>query len=157
MWKRLPYYEQYVSLCNCLLGKNDMQKMIDIPARRIGLIVILTLIYCTPVCAQQMYYMHFPVPHNSPVRRVNIREFTLADVKSDTCLLYIDYILESNPIYLKDVLLLKMSTFQMDCCRHVIWRRKWQPTPVFLPGKSQAFYRRAWWATVHGVAKSLTE
>ena len=21
-------------------------------------------------------------------------------------------------------------------CRHVLWRRKWQPTPVFLPGES---------------------
>ena len=41
-----------------------------------------------------------------------MREFTLADVKIDTCLLYIDYILESCPIYLKDVLLLKMSTFK---------------------------------------------
>jgi len=31
------------------------------------------------------------------------------------------------------------------------WRRRWQPTPVFLPWK---FHRqRAWWATVHGVAK----
>ena len=26
------------------------------------------------------------------------------------------------------------------------WRRKWQPTPVFLPGKSQG--RGAWWAAV---------
>ena len=34
------------------------------------------------------------------------------------------------------------------------WRMKWQPTPVFLPGKPMA--RGAWWATVHGVAKSLT-
>ena len=32
------------------------------------------------------------------------------------------------------------------------WRRKWQPTPVFLPGESHG--RGAWWATVHGVAKS---
>ena len=24
------------------------------------------------------------------------------------------------------------------------WRRKWQPTPVFLPGESQG--RGAWWA-----------
>ena len=32
------------------------------------------------------------------------------------------------------------------------WRRKWQPTPVFLPGESQG--RGAWWAAVHGVAKS---
>ena len=29
------------------------------------------------------------------------------------------------------------------------WRRKWQPTPVFLPGK----YRGVWQAVVHGVAK----
>jgi len=31
----------------------------------------------------------------------------------------------------------------------VSWRRKWQPTPVFLPGE---FHEQA---TVHGVAKSL--
>ena len=34
------------------------------------------------------------------------------------------------------------------------WRRKWQPTPVFLPWE---FYGQrslmAWWATVHGVAR----
>ena len=29
------------------------------------------------------------------------------------------------------------------------WRRKWQPTPVFLPGQSHG--RGAWWATIHGV------
>ena len=29
-------------------------------------------------------------------------------------------------------------------------KRKWQPTPVFLPGESQA--RRVWWAAVYGVA-----
>ena len=34
------------------------------------------------------------------------------------------------------------------------WRRKWQPTPVLLPGKSHG--RRALWAVVHGVAKSRT-
>ena len=32
------------------------------------------------------------------------------------------------------------------------WRRKWQPTPVFLPGKSH----EQRWATVHEVAKSWT-
>ena len=32
------------------------------------------------------------------------------------------------------------------------WRRKWQPTPVFLPGESQD--GGAWWATVCGVAQS---
>ena len=30
------------------------------------------------------------------------------------------------------------------------WRRAWQPSPVFLPGESVA-----WWATVHGVAKRV--
>ena len=29
------------------------------------------------------------------------------------------------------------------------WRRKWQPTPVFLPG--------AWWAAVYGVTQSQTQ
>ena len=35
------------------------------------------------------------------------------------------------------------------------WSRKWQPTPVFLPGK--AMDRGAWWATVHRVAKRQTQ
>ena len=34
--------------------------------------------------------------------------------------------------------------------RRIPWRRKWQPTPGFLPGKSHG----AWQATIHGVAKS---
>ena len=33
-------------------------------------------------------------------------------------------------------------------------RRKWQPTPVFLPGESQD--GGAWWAAVSGVAQSWT-
>ena len=38
---------------------------------------------------------------------------------------------------------------------NIPWRRKCQPTPVFLPGKS---YRQgAWQATVHEVAKSPTQ
>ena len=32
------------------------------------------------------------------------------------------------------------------------WRRKWQPTPVFLPGESQG--RGVWGAAVYGVAQS---
>ena len=28
------------------------------------------------------------------------------------------------------------------------WRRRWQPTPVFLPGESQG--QEAWWAAVYG-------
>ena len=34
------------------------------------------------------------------------------------------------------------------------WSRKWQPTPVFLPGESQG--QRSWWAAVYGVAQSQT-
>ena len=34
------------------------------------------------------------------------------------------------------------------------WRRKWQPTPMFLPGESQG--RGACWAAVNGVAQSWT-
>ena len=34
------------------------------------------------------------------------------------------------------------------------WRRKWQPTPVFLPGESQG--GEAWLAAVYGVAQSGT-
>ena len=37
--------------------------------------------------------------------------------------------------------------------RKIPWRRKWQPTPVFLPGKS---CRGTWQATLHGVTKSQT-
>ena len=32
------------------------------------------------------------------------------------------------------------------------WRRKWQPTPVWLPGEYQG--RGGWWAAVYGVAQS---
>ena len=34
------------------------------------------------------------------------------------------------------------------------WRRKWQPTPVFLPGESQGW--GSLWAAVYGVAQSQT-
>ena len=34
------------------------------------------------------------------------------------------------------------------------WRRKWQPTPVFLPEESQG--QGAWWAAVYGVTQSRT-
>ena len=35
------------------------------------------------------------------------------------------------------------------------WKRKWQPTPIFLPGKSQG--HRSLLGTDHGVAKSQTQ
>jgi len=34
------------------------------------------------------------------------------------------------------------------------WRRKWQPTPVFLPGNPRD--GRAWWAAIYGVTQSRT-
>ena len=34
------------------------------------------------------------------------------------------------------------------------WRRKWQPTPVFLPGESQV--GGSWWDAVYGVTQSRT-
>ena len=34
------------------------------------------------------------------------------------------------------------------------WRRKWQPTPLFLPGESQG--RGAWWAAIYRVPQSWT-
>ena len=39
-------------------------------------------------------------------------------------------------------------------CQAFLWRRKWQPTPVFLPGESQGW--GAWWAAIYGVAQSQT-
>ena len=39
--------------------------------------------------------------------------------------------------------------------RHLVQRRRWHPTPVLLPGKSQG--QRSLWAAVHGVAKSRTQ
>ena len=38
--------------------------------------------------------------------------------------------------------------------RKILWRRPWQPTPVFLPGESHG--QRNQWTTVHGGAKSQT-
>ena len=35
------------------------------------------------------------------------------------------------------------------------WRRKWQPTPVFLPGESHK--GGAWWAAIYGVTQSRTQ
>ena len=39
------------------------------------------------------------------------------------------------------------------------WRRKWQPTPVCLPGKfhGQMSLVGSWWATAHGATKSRTQ
>ena len=34
------------------------------------------------------------------------------------------------------------------------WRRKWQPTPLFLPGESQG--QGTWWVAIYGIAQSWT-
>ena len=39
--------------------------------------------------------------------------------------------------------------------RKIPWRRKWYPTPIFLPGDPMD--RGAWWNAVHGVTKSQTQ
>ena len=36
--------------------------------------------------------------------------------------------------------------------RQIPCRRKWQPTPVFLPGKSHG--QRTWWAIVRGILQA---
>ena len=48
----------------------------------------------------------------------------------------------------------RFGTHRFDAwVRKIPWRKKWQPTPVFLPGESD---RGAWKATVHGIAKGQT-
>ena len=41
----------------------------------------------------------------------------------------------------------KFETTSLSLFTFMHWRRKWQPTPVFLPGESQG--RGAWWAAVY--------
>ena len=50
----------------------------------------------------------------------------------------------------------RLKRLSMHACMH--WRRKWQPTPGFLPGESQRgrLGGGAWWAAVYGVAQSWT-
>ena len=51
--------------------------------------------------------------------------------------------------------LLRVSTWDLwALLGSLLWRRQWQPTPVLLPGKFRD--GGAWWAEVHGVAKSRT-
>ena len=46
-----------------------------------------------------------------------------------------------------------VTSFSLFTFMH--WKRKWQPTPLFLPGESQG--QGAWWAAVYGVAQSWTQ
>ena len=36
------------------------------------------------------------------------------------------------------------------------WRKKWQPTPVFLPGEANPRDGGAWWDAIYGVTQSRT-
>ena len=46
------------------------------------------------------------------------------------------------------------SAISLSLFTFMHWSRKWQPTPVFLPGESRD--GGAWWAAVYGVAQSRT-
>ena len=90
------------------------------------------------------------------------------------CLWMIQHIWSEYPFYLQMLVCfhekiynlyswwLSRSGICLQCRRHRrhefgsgrSWRRKWQPPPVFLP--ENPMDRGAWWATVHGVAKSHT-
>ena len=37
--------------------------------------------------------------------------------------------------------------------REILWRRKWQPSPVFSPGEYHGEYHVAWQPTMHGIAR----
>ena len=45
----------------------------------------------------------------------------------------------------------KQETWVLACVGKILWRRKWQPTLVFFPVKSQG--KGTWQATVRVVAK----
>ena len=45
----------------------------------------------------------------------------------------------------------RATSLSLFTCMH--WRRKWQPTPVFLPGESQG--RGACWAAIYGGCTEL--
>ena len=72
-------------------------------------------------------------------------------------------VISSTTLYDFDVLLVAQmikclpamwETWVRSLGREGPWRRKWQPTPIFSPGKFVD--RGAWWTIVHGVAKSRT-
>ena len=48
----------------------------------------------------------------------------------------------------------QMKTESFSTSRGIHRRKQWHPTPVLLPGKSHG--GGAWWAAVHGVARSRT-
>ena len=98
-------------------------------------------------------YFHILVIINNAVMNIRVHIFFLICVS-----VFFRQILSGLPKWLSS----KESTcnagareIQVPYVRKIPWRRAWQPTPVFLPGQSMD--RRAWRATVHGVAKSWTQ
>ena len=51
----------------------------------------------------------------------------------------------------KELLAMQETEFNPGV-RKIPWNSKWHPTPIFLPGKFHG--RAAWWARIHGIAKS---
>ena len=63
----------------------------------------------------------------------------------------IDYIIDLDHLHhIKTSLVAQMVSVRLQCGRprfdpwvgNILWRRKWQPTPVLLPGKSQGLEER---------------
>ena len=74
--------------------------------------------------------------------------FTLGPLRAFDMLTCIVNMQEGEGVYISGVP--AMQEFD-PWVKKMPWRRKWQPTPVFLPGKSHGQKSRP--ATVHGVAK----
>ena len=102
-----------------------------------------TLIYCWRECKMTQ-------PFLMTVWQLSNRLNTLLPYNVEITLLDID------PRELKTHVYTKTSTWMfMLMCLVTLGRRKWQPTPVFLPGESGG--QRSWKAAVHRVAQSRTQ
>ena len=62
---------------------------------------------------------------------------------------------EVTGLLIQRIRLLIQETWVQSLGQEDPWRRKWQPTPVFL--LENTMDRKVWWAIVHGVTKSQTQ